>query len=211
MTRAYDEIYLDDAMETLGEATEYATLFGGVTGQEFLELFVASGLAEEFGSGNVSYLSGMSGIELASLILRKCGKPAPPVDELPYTDYPPEYWVGWILAYYQWYSGRSFSAVLKKLSFEDLLARYNVLHEADPSKAAAVLDGFFEKTGETNLSKRRKERGLSQSQLAAAAEISIRSVQLYEQRRADINKAQYNHLFSMARVLGCKVEDLLES
>ena len=74
MLHAYDEIYLDDAMETLGGAVEYATLFCNIDGQEFIDLFVASDVSAEFGRGNVKYISGMSGIELARLILEKCGK-----------------------------------------------------------------------------------------------------------------------------------------
>lgn len=67
MIRAYDEMYLDDAMECLGAAVEHAVLLRGMDGQEFLDLFVASGVADEFGRGNVKYISGMSGIELARL------------------------------------------------------------------------------------------------------------------------------------------------
>lgn len=210
MIHAYDEIYLDDAMETLGSAVEYATLFCGLDGQVFLDLFLASGIADEFGRGNAKYVSGLSGIELAQLILEKCGKAAPPMKELPYIDYPPEYWIGWILAYYQWYTGKSFSALCRKISFRALRDLYGVLHEADPSKAVSVFDDMMKQSGETNLARLRKNRGLSQSQLAKAAEVSVRSIQLYEQRQTDINKAQYNHLKTLSHVLGCSIEDLLE-
>lgn len=210
MIHAYDEIYLDDAMETLGSAVEYATLFCGLDGQAFLDLFLASGIADEFGRGNAKYVSGLSGIELAQLILEKCGKAAPPMKELPYIDYPPEYWTGWILAYYQWYTGKSFSTLCRKISFRALRDLYGVLHEADPSKAVSVFDEIMKQSGETNLARLRKNRGLSQSQLAKAAEVSVRSIQLYEQRQTDINKAQHNHLKALAHVLGCSIEDLLE-
>ena len=73
MIRAYDEMYLDDAMECLGAAVEYAALFCDMNGQEFLDLFVASGVADEFGRGNVKFISGMSGIELARHVLKICG------------------------------------------------------------------------------------------------------------------------------------------
>ncbi len=87
---------------------------------------------------------------------------------------------------------------------------YGVLHEADPSKAVSVFDDIMNKAGETNLARLRRAKGLSQSQLAKASEISIRSIQLYEQRQTDINNAQHNHLKALAKVLGCEVEDILE-
>ena len=51
---------------------------------------------------------------------------------------------------------------------------------------------------------------LSQSQLAKASGVSIRSIQLFEQRKSNINNAQYNHLSAIAKVLCCEVEDLME-
>lgn len=50
--------------------------------------------------------------------------------------YSPEYWVGWILAYYQWYSGKPFRQLFRYLKYQTV----RTLHEADPSKAAAVFD-----------------------------------------------------------------------
>lgn len=210
MTHAYDEIYLDDAMETLGGAVEYATLFCKVDGQEFFDLFIASGIADEYGRGNIKYISGMSGIELARCVLEKCSKKSNNTAEMPYIDYPPEYWIGWIVAYYQWYTDKPFSAILGKISYEALCNLYGVLHEADPSKAVSVFDGIMSKQSETNLARLRKAKGFSQSQLAKSADVSIRSIQLYEQRKADINKAQYNHLKNLSEALGCKIENILE-
>ena len=210
MIHAYDEVYLDDAMETLGGAVEYATLFCNIDGQEFIDLFVSSDISAEFGRGNVKYISGMSGIELARLILEKCGKKVADIEELPYIDYPPEYWVGWILAYYQWHTGKSFSTICRKITYQSMSDLYGVLHEADPNKAVSVFDDIMKNSGETNLARLRKNRGLSQSQLAKAANISVRSIQLYEQRQTDINKAQHNHLKTLSRVLGCTIDDLLE-
>lgn len=210
MIHAYDEIYLDDAMETLGNAVEYAVLFCNVDGQEFIDLFIASGISEEFGIGNIKYISGMSGIELARLVLEKCGKKTSAEQELPYIDYPPEYWVGRILAYYQWHTGKTFSAICKRIKYQNMLDLYGVLHEADPMKAIGVFDSIMTNDTETNLARLRKHRGLSQSQLAKESDVSIRSIQLYEQRQTDINKAQHNHLKSLSKVLRCRVDDLLE-
>lgn len=210
MIHAYDEIYLDDAMETLGNAVEYATLFCDIEGQEFLNLFIASDIAKEFERGNVKYISGMSGIELARLVLEKCGKKSSNETELPYIDYPPEYWIGWILAYYQWHTAKSFSAICKKIPYESMNNLYGVLHEADPCKAVNVFDDMMSKNHETNLARLRKAKGISQSTLAKKSDVSIRSIQLYEQRQTDINNAQHNHLKALAKILGCEVEDILE-
>ncbi len=53
--------------------------------------------------------------------------------------------------------------------------------------------------------------GCSQSQLAKMSGVSLRSIQMYEQRNKDINKAQAETLLRLARTLGCRMEDLLES
>ena len=51
---------------------------------------------------------------------------------------------------------------------------------------------------------------LSQKQLAEKAEVSIRNIQMYEQRQNDINKAQADILFRLSKTLGCNIEDLFE-
>ena len=117
MIHAYDEVYLDDAMECLGAAVEYAVLSCNMDGQEFLDLFVASGVADEFGRGNVRFISGMSGIELARHILRTCGMEVSEYIDALHIDYPPEYWCGWILAHYQWHSGKTFATILRITSY----------------------------------------------------------------------------------------------
>ena len=210
MIRAYDEMYLDDAMECLGAAVEYAVLSCAMDGQSFLDLFVASGIADEFGRGNVKYISGMSGIELTRHILRMCGMEVSEHTDALHIDYPPEYWCGWILACYQWHSGKTFAAICRQIKFQMLMDVYGVLHEADPSKAMEVFEQLMARKEETNLACYRKLKGLSQSQLARVSGVSVRSIQLFEQRKSNINNAQYNHLSAIAKALGCGVEDLLE-
>lgn len=61
-----------------------------------------------------------------------------------------------------------------------------------------------------NLKKIRIKQGLSQSQLADKANVSIRMIQKYEQAERDINKAQGDTLLKLARALGCTIEDLLQ-
>lgn len=62
----------------------------------------------------------------------------------------------------------------------------------------------------TNLQRIRLERGLSQSQLAKAANVKLRSIQAYEQKTKDINKLQLQSACKLAKVLSIRPEELLE-
>lgn len=63
---------------------------------------------------------------------------------------------------------------------------------------------------ETNLKLLRHQAGLTQKQLADLSGIPLRTIQQYEQRRKNINKAQAEYLIMLARSLSCEAEDLLE-
>lgn len=62
----------------------------------------------------------------------------------------------------------------------------------------------------TNLQRIRLQRGLSQSKLAKASGVKLRSIQHWEQGDRNINKAAVDTVVSMANVLGCTVVDLME-
>lgn len=51
-----------------------------------------------------------------------------------------EYWIGWAVAYYQWYSARRYSEIFKVLSFDKLQRMYYTLHEADITKFVDIAD-----------------------------------------------------------------------
>ena len=62
----------------------------------------------------------------------------------------------------------------------------------------------------TNLKRIRKAAGLSQNELAVKSGVSIRNIQMYEQRNNDINKSQVDIFLKFSKTLGCNIEDLLE-
>ena len=210
--RAYKETYLNNAAKSLGSMLDYAVNDCGMVGGLFLHMFVTSGLAEQFERGNPKIVAGKSGIELAIEVI-ECVTGVKP-DALPSArDFrTEEYWAGWALAQYQWYTTMSFSSILRFLPFDDIVGMYPTLHEADITKFYATADDVRTlEQPQTNLKRIRNSSGYSQSQLAAEAEVSLRSIQMYEQRNKDINKAQAITLAKIARVLSCNVEDLLES
>ena len=210
MIHAYAAENLADARDSLGTAVEFAVLNCRIKGQDFLDMFLVSGISERFGRGDSRYILGMSGVELALKVIERCGKTVREGTSY-YLDpsYSPEYWAGWILAYYQWYTGKQFSQILNVLKYDLIMDRY-VLHEADESKAADVFDRLLSEKEETGLARIRKACGLSQSELAKASGVSLRSIQMYEQKRNNIERAQFNHLDALSKILHCSIRDIVD-
>lgn len=211
MTYAYDEIYLDDAMKNLGEAFDYSATVLNIPMDDFLDMFIISGVAEQFAVGAPKFVSGLSGTELALEVLNQTGKNidynAPQVEY----DCSPEYWCGWILAFYQWNTGKSFKEIKKYLPMSEIYKLYPTLHEASEEKFIDVANSILERKNlPTKLQTVRKAIGLSQKELSVKSGVTLRMIQQYEQRAKDINKSTATNLFALAGALGCKAEDLLE-
>ena len=211
MIHAYDNQYLYDAMTCLGEAMDYASNSCQIDMDRFLELFIGTGYAEQFAAGVPKVISGISGTELVMDVITKSGTNMnfPPV-QIEY-NYSPEYWCGWILAYSQWYTGRNFKDIQKHISMQEIQKLYPTLHEASENKFVDTINRMISKKNPpTRLQTQRKISGYSQRELAEKVGVNLRTLQQYEIRAKDINKAAGATLLALAKVLGCRVEDLLE-
>ena len=211
MMYAYDEIYLNDAMRNLGEAFDYSATVLSISMDDFLDMFIISGIAEQFADGVPKFVSGLSGTELVWEVLSRINRnvdfPAPQTEY----NYSPEYWCGWILAFYQWNTKKSFKEIKKYLPMSEIYKLYPTLHEASEEKFIDVANSILERKNlPTKLQTVRKEVGLTQKELSEKSGVTLRMIQQYEQRAKDINKATASNLFAVAQVLGCKAEDLLE-
>ncbi len=213
MMTAYNELYLDDAMTNLGDMVEYAVCDLGFEPDEFFGWFISSGIAAKFEHGNPKYISGMSGIELAEAVLSatniKYEKKTPSS-----VDYKGrEYWAGWILAYYQWISNKRFEDIINDgLTLSYIFSMY-ILHEADVSRFVDTANKIIARNKDSRKSKLhriRKARGFTQQQLSEASGVTLRMIQLYEQKQNDISKAQAGVVLNLAKALGCEAEDLVE-
>ena len=211
MTHAYREIYLSNAQSVLGDAFDYAINTCHIPGDNFIKLFVASSISKRMENGEPSLLSGKSGIEIAiEVVLETTGKQLE-ATSTEHMERSAEYWIGWAVAYYQWYSARRYSDIFKVLTFDDLQKMYYTLHEADITKFVDIAEERIkEHFKDTNLKRIRAAYGCTQAELAKLSGVSLRSIQMYEQRRKDINKASVETLYSIAKVLGCTIEDLIE-
>lgn len=210
-TRAYQETYLSKAQAALGDAFDYAINTCRIPGSDFIKIFTASSVSRRIENGEPAYLAGKSGIEIASdVVLETTGKQleAEPQEHFGRSR---EYWIGWAVSYYQWFSARSYSDIFKVLSYEDLANMYHTLHEADITKFVDIADEKIrEHFKDTNLKRIRSSYGCTQAELAKRSSVTLRSIQMYEQRNKDINKASADALYRISRVLGCSMESLLE-
>jgi transcriptional regulator with XRE-family HTH domain len=56
----------------------------------------------------------------------------------------------------------------------------------------------------------REQKGLSQSQLAKASGISVRTIQAYEQGARKLSGASYDNLKKLSDALGVTIEELVK-
>ena len=211
MIHAYQEIYLSKAQSVLGDAFDYAVNTCKIPGNDFVKLFVASSVCKRMENGEPTYLAGKSGIELVLEIASETMGKDLHIDPIEQMGRSKEYWIGWAVAYYQWYSGRKYSDIFKVFSFDDLQKMYYTLHEADITRFVAITDARIKEFyPETNLKRIRTSYGCTQSELSKRSGVSLRSIQMYEQRNKDINKASVETVHRLAKVLGCAIEDLIE-
>ncbi len=142
---AYSELYLDDAMKNLGEAFDYAAYRCHLSCDEFWSLFVNSGFAARFGRGEPRLVAGLSGTELVMEILTKISPDTEFTEPQNDYDFSPEYWCGWILAYYQWKMGVSFKEIHTYISGAEILKLYSTLHEASEEKSVDTVNRIIQR------------------------------------------------------------------
>ena len=233
--------YADDLMSALASMLDLGVNVWGCDGQDVVDAFVVSGLAREFERQNPTYVAGKSGMELVELLLPFIGvQDMPGLVSCDRFDRTPDYWLGWVLGYFQMQTAIPYRRVFRAVPYRELVAMYHPLHEAPESKfVEALCTRLFpqpkqmqakapsndvprdaQTTGQdpspgqqrrpTALRCLREAAGPSQSQLASASGVGLRSIQMYEQRNRDIGRARAQDVMAIARALECQAEELLE-
>lgn len=213
MMHAYNHYYLEDVMNNLGAMFDCAVNVVHYDISVFYEMFLASGVATQIEMGNPRYLSGLSGIEMMQIVFDKCSDKDVQNIEYPLYKRTPEYWAGWALAYYQWFTAKTFSSIYRNgLDIKTLINLYPTLHEADLSKLVESADRIIERhlaESRSILKALRKQLHITQSKLAELSGVSLRMIQAYEQGDQDIRKAEAQTVFALSKALGCKAEVIL--
>ena len=216
MIHAYDKFFLSDVQKNLGFACDFAVNGCNLAPDAFYDFFIASKVAAGIEIGSPVFVCGCSGTELTLTIFERvgydCGKDYFDDDSILFHKRP-EYWAGWILAYYQWNTGLSFAKIREFISLSKIIQLYNPLHEAPEEKFIEVMNEIIRnktKSAGTNLHRLRKAAGLTQKQLSELSGVNLRTLQQYEIGSKDINKASGQTINVLAQVLRCNFYDVME-
>ena len=207
MIHAYNEEYLLHARNVMGKMFDFVVYDLNIELESFFDLFIESGVAYKFYKGDTGVISGKSGYELALQVLNIMNKDV----EITFPNYTlnhsKEYWLGYFLSYYSWYSNINYEDIILCVYIKELLLMYDKYHEMDIMHFVDKLNEII--FNSNKLKFYRKKRKLSQKELATLSNIPIRTIQQYEQNQKDLDKANVTYLVNLARVLNCNIEDLL--
>ena len=211
MICAYDKVYLEKARTVLARMLDFAVYDLKYNITHFFELFIQSGVAERFGKGDFSILAGKSGVEVAYEVLDKMNINIEYVEPRYTMERSAEYWTGWALAYYQWETSLSFKEIVEYIPIHYVRALYSTYHEMVIRHFVDKMnDLYLSAKPDTNLKRKRNQAGFSQKELAELSGVPMRTIQQYEQRQKNINKAQVEYLLKLSTALCCEVESLIE-
>lgn len=208
-THAYSPLYLNKATRAIGNMLHDAVQEFDIDGTDFLKRFIQSEVAEQFENGNPKYIAGKSGLDLFVEVMEKTNGKVYDTVLIESYERSSDYWVGWLLAHYQWYSGRSFRSILETIPYEELTGLYDTLHEADIQKSYEVLDMHFANS-ESKLKNLRKKCGLTQEELSRESEVSLNTIRAYERKSKDLNKASFEIIMRLVKTLKCDVSELYD-
>ena len=174
----------------------------------FFQKFLQSKICSQFERGESTVIVGKSGVELALEVMKD---ESLALKYRPAANRTPEYWCGWALAYFQWYTNLSFEEINNYIPISEILAMYSPYHEMDVSQFCdKMIELYNKRKNKTNLKALRLDAGLSQSELAEISDIPIRTIQQYEQNQKNINVAKAETVIKLAKTLNCTVEALME-
>lgn len=137
MAIAYSKIYLDDAMLSMGSMFIYGVHDCKFSLGKVWDMFCTSRYGAMFSYGDPHVVAGMSGVEILQHI--DCDTKGVWKHTLPEPQHQlcrdDIYWTGWLIAYYQWFTGQTFERLHREIDVEWVHGLYYPLHEADIEKA----------------------------------------------------------------------------
>ena len=201
----FDFEYLDDARETLGALLDIGVNEWKVPGDDLAQAFLACRAWRSSSSGATRRTCRENRLSTCCVCWPRTSIPERSVAPEHAQVVPREdYWLGWILAYYQMETGRPYRQVFDAIPYEELAGMFYPLHEAPEEKFVEALNHRLAAAQlPTRLYRQRKICGVSQKQLAEASGVGLRSIELHARRQKNINHAAAETLYRLAFALHC--------
>ncbi len=143
MTHAYSDLYLDSAQDILGHALDWVSNTCDDDAAKFCDRFSSSKISSMFEKGYPKYVAGCNGAELVNFVMEDLGLPEYNYPYEFYADRSPEYWAGWVLAYFQWKTRLTFKTIFQKVPLARILCLYTTGHEQDIRNVADTLSEWM--------------------------------------------------------------------
>lgn len=200
---------MKEAIVCMAEMFDYAENHLHMDCKNYFKLFNNTHISEAFDRYDMVYIYGKSSIEIVNEVLglnninrkvRYKEKLFMPGDA---------YWTGMIVASYCFAKHISFRKFEKLIDIDMIKNSFNPLHEAPHEKAIQYIDMHL-RNASTHLARYRKKMGLSQSELSILSGVSLRSIQMYEERNKDINAASFETVKKLSKILRVNTDDLYE-
>ena len=202
MIHAYNEQFIGIIQPKVAAMFELAVLEEHIDIDAFAQKFISSPVCHALENADPVYALGKSANELLALIL---GNDPFNIETSSYAS--PEYWVGWVLSYAQWYFNKPYATIIAAIPCSKILDHYFPYHEMDITQSMDLIAKYLKLV--CPLKEIRQRHGLSQTQLANLSNVPLRTIKSYEQGTVDIAKAQGETLYALAQILNCSIEDLI--
>ena len=210
----YNQIYSDDISSKIGYMLSYIHACN-IDIELFYDTFICSPLAYNIENKNIKAIIGCSGSDFTYQVINYMHLKKHPkilkkmaIKIINYDEY---YWFGYMISKYLQLRDYSFVELNTYLPIKKGILIYDEFKDKTFDDFTIYMDELISTNNkDTNLKKLRNANGLSQSELSAKANVTIRSIQMYEQRHNDINKAQYSNLVKLAEALNTNVKEICE-
>lgn len=131
-------------MVLLADMFDYAVNDCGHSIDQVSKKYIISKIYKEIEIANPYYI-GRSGAELYKLMIEKLIHREIVIHPQVHIHKSPEYWCGYVVAYYQWSSQKSFKNIFEVIPASQIVEMYNQMHELEIQKFVDVIDDIFDK------------------------------------------------------------------
>lgn len=198
------------AIELIAEMFEYAKCYLHIESDEFFDMLNNTNSSDKLYNLDIIYIYGKSSIEIINDIYLANEMKIKTFNNKKLLKSDKYYWLGLVIASYCYGKKISFKEIGKRIKPSQLLKMYNTMHEAPHMKVIDEIDKILNRQ-ESILKHIRQSKNISQSELSILSGVSLRSIQMYEQKKKNISKASFETVKRLANSLSIKMEDLYES